>query len=428
MYARNKSEIPSSRIDWLTVGIYAACVLLGWLNIFAAVYDPEGNQSLFDFSLNAGKQLIWIGSSLVLVIVIMVIDFKFFEAFAYVLWGLFLIALVAVIFLARDVNGAKSWFEIGSIRVQPSEFAKFGTALALAKFMGTAGVKFEQMRTKLICGVLLGVPAVLILLQNDTGSTMVFASFVLVLYREGLPAWVLVLGFIAAAVLILTLIVNMYILFLGVLIVMALIIFQLRRKTLRNILTVVGGGVVVIIMILSVDFFVNKVLQKHQRDRIMVLLDDGIDKKGVGWQVLQSKIAIGSGGLTGKGFLQGTQTKFDYVPEQSTDFIFCTIGEEHGWLGSLLVITLFMGLTCRLIFLAERQKDRFARIYGYSVASIIFFHFFINIGMTVGLLPVIGIPLPFFSYGGSSLWSFTILLFIFIKIDAHRTEVLGRNY
>jgi rod shape determining protein RodA len=428
MYARNKSEIPSSRIDWLTVGIYAACVLMGWLNIFAAVYDPEANQSLFDFSLNAGKQLIWIGSSLVLVIIIMVIDFKFYEAFAYVLWGLFLIALVAVIFLARDVNGAKSWFEIGSIRVQPSEFAKFGTALALAKFMGTAGVKFEQLRTKLICGVILGVPAILILLQNDTGSTMVFASFVLVLYREGLPAWVLVLGLIAAAVLILTLIVNKYILFLGIAIIVAFIIFQIRRKTFRNIAAVVGGGLVVVLMILSVDFFVHKVLQKHQRDRIMVLLDDQTDKKGVGWQVLQSKIAIGSGGLTGKGFLQGTQTKFDYVPEQSTDFIFCTIGEEHGWLGSLLVITLFMALTCRIVFLAERQKDRFARIYGYSVASIIFFHFFINIGMTVGLLPVIGIPLPFFSYGGSSLWSFTILLFIFIKIDAHRTEVLGRNY
>jgi rod shape determining protein RodA len=428
MYARNKSEIPSSRIDWLTVGIYTACVLLGWLNIFAAVYDPEANQSLFNFSLNAGKQLIWIGSSLVLIIIIMVIDFKFFEAFAYVLWGLFLIALVAVIFLARDVNGAKSWFEIGSIRVQPSEFAKFGTALALAKFMGTAGVKFEQMRTKLICGVLLGVPAVLILLQNDTGSTMVFASFVLVLYREGLPAWVLVLGLVAAAVLILTLIVNKFILFIGIGVIVAFIIFQLRRKTFRNIAAVVGGGLVVVAMILSVDFFVHKVLQKHQRDRIMVLLDDQTDKKGVGWQVLQSKIAIGSGGLMGKGFLQGTQTKFDYVPEQSTDFIFCTIGEEHGWLGSLLVIALFMGLTCRLIFLAERQKDRFARIYGYSVASIIFFHFFINIGMTVGLLPVIGIPLPFFSYGGSSLWSFTILLFIFIKIDAHRTEVLGRNY
>jgi rod shape determining protein RodA len=429
MYGRsNKSEIPSSRIDWLTVGIYAACVLLGWLNIFAAVYDPEANQSLFDFSLNAGKQLIWIGSSLVLVIIIMVIDFKFYEAFAYVLWVIFLIALVGVIFLARDVNGAKSWFEIGSIRVQPSEFAKFGTALALAKFMGTAGVKFDQLRTKLICGVILGVPAILILLQNDTGSTMVFASFLLVLYREGLPSWVLVLGLVAAAVLILTLIVDKFILFACIAAIVAFIIFRMRRKNFQNIALVVGGGLVVVFMILGVDFFINKVLQKHQRDRIMVLLDDQTDKKGVGWQVLQSKIAIGSGGLTGKGFLQGTQTKFDYVPEQSTDFIFCTIGEEHGWLGSLLVITLFMALTCRIVFLAERQKDRFARIYGYSVASIIFFHFFINIGMTVGLLPVIGIPLPFFSYGGSSLWSFTILLFIFIKIDAHRTEVLGRNY
>jgi rod shape determining protein RodA len=257
---------------------------------------------------------------------------------------------------------------------------------------------------------------------------MVFAAFVLVLYREGLPAWVLVLGLVAAAVLILTLIVDKLILFAVVGSIAAFIIFRLRRKNFQSIAVVVGGALVVVGMITGVDFFIHKVLQKHQRDRIMVLLDDQTDKKGVGWQVLQSKIAIGSGGLTGKGFLQGTQTKFDYVPEQSTDFIFCTIGEEHGWLGSLLVISLFMGLTCRLIFLAERQKDRFARIYGYSVASIIFFHFFINIGMTVGLLPVIGIPLPFFSYGGSSLWSFTILLFIFIKIDAHRTEVLGRNY
>ncbi len=426
MYARNKSEIPSSRIDWLTVGIYAACVIMGWLNIFAAVYDPEANQSLFDFSLNAGKQLIWIGSSLVLVIVIMVIDFKFYEAFAYLIWGMFLIALVAVIFLARDVNGAKSWFEIGSIRVQPSEFAKFGTALALAKFMGTAGVKFEQLRTKLICGVLLGVPAILILLQNDTGSTLVFASFVLVLYREGLPSWVLVLGVTAVAVLVLTLIVDKMILFGVIGAIAVLIIFRLRRKNFQSIAVVTGGALLVAGMITGVDFFINKVLQAHQRNRIMVLLDDQADKKGVGWQVMQSKIAIGSGGLIGKGFLQGTQTKFDYVPEQSTDFIFCTIGEEHGLLGSSVVVALFVALMCRLVMLAERQKDRFARIYGYSVASILFFHFFINIGMTVGLIPVIGIPLPFFSYGGSSLWSFTILLFIFIKLDAHRTEMLGR--
>jgi rod shape determining protein RodA len=426
MYARNKSEIPSSRIDWLTVGIYAACVIMGWLNIFAAVYDPEANQSLFDFSLNAGKQLIWIGSSLVLVIVIMVIDFKFYEAFAYLIWGMFLIALVAVIFLARDVNGAKSWFEIGSIRVQPSEFAKFGTALALAKFMGTAGVKFEQLRTKLICGVLLGIPAILILLQNDTGSTLVFASFVLVLYREGLPSWVLVLGVTAVAVLVLTLIVDKMILFGIIGAIAVLIIFRLRRKNFQSIAVITGGALLVVGMITGVDFFINKVLQAHQRNRIMVLLDDQADKKGVGWQVMQSKIAIGSGGLIGKGFLQGTQTKFDYVPEQSTDFIFCTIGEEHGLLGSSIVIGLFVALMCRLVMLAERQKDRFARIYGYSVASILFFHFFINIGMTVGLIPVIGIPLPFFSYGGSSLWSFTILLFIFIKLDAHRTEMLGR--
>jgi rod shape determining protein RodA len=428
MYGSNsRQDLTTSRVDWITVGLYAACVLMGWFNIFAAVYDPEAQKSIFDFSINSGKQLIWIASSVVLIILIMVIDFKFYEAFAYIIYGLFLIALLAVLALARDVNGAKSWFEIGPVRVQPSEFAKFATALTLAKFLSGISVKFEQMRTKIICAVLLGVPAVLILAQNDTGSTLVFAAFILVLYREGLPSWVLIMGVIAVAVLILTLIVAKLYLFIAIAIIAGYIIFKIRRKTVRSVGFVVTGAVTVVLMIIGVDFFIHDVLQAHQRNRIMVLLDTEADMKGVGWQVMQSKIAIGSGGFFGKGFLDGTQTKFDYVPEQSTDFIFCTIGEEHGWLGSLAVVGLFVGLLCRLVFLAERQKDRFARIYGYSVASIIFFHFFINIGMTVGLIPVIGIPLPFFSYGGSSLWSFTILLFIFLKLDSHRTQVMSRG-
>ncbi len=337
MYQRKNQEIPSSRLDWTTIAIYAACILMGWINIFAAVYDPEAHKSIFDFSLNAGKQLVWIGSSVVIIIVIMVIDFKFYDAFAYVIYSLFLLTLVAVLFLARDVNGAKSWFEIGSLRVQPSEFAKFATALAVAKFMGTPGVKFEQLKTKLIVGALIGVPAILILMQNDTGSTLVFAAFVLVLYREGLPSWILVLGAVGAAVLILTLLVDKLYLFIAIGLIAVFMLLRLRRKTFQNVGLVVAGAAVVVMMVVGVDYFIYKVLQAHQRNRIMVLIDTDADKKGVGWQVLQSKIAIGSGGLLGKGFLQGTQTKFDYVPEQSTDFIFCTIGEEHGWIGRRLI-------------------------------------------------------------------------------------------
>jgi rod shape determining protein RodA len=402
-------------------------VILGWLNIFAAVYDVEAKQNIFSFSINSGRQLVWIGCTVFIIIVILVIDYKFYEFFAYVIYGVILIALVGVLFLARDVNGAKSWFEIGSIRIQPSEFAKFATALALAKYFGPVTVRFENLRTQITCALLIGIPAILILIQNDTGSTMVFASFVFVLYREGLSPWVLILGAFGIFVFVLALIVDQLYMLIGIGIVGALIIALMPRKTVKQVSLVIAGCILIAGVSVGVDYFVNQVLQPHQRARIMVLFDPAIDLKGVGWQVIQSKIAIGSGGFSGKGFLDGTQTKFDFVPEQSTDFIFCTIGEEHGWLGSLLVISLFLALLCRIIFLAERQKDRFARIYGYSVASIIFFHFMVNLGMAIGLLPVIGIPLPFFSYGGSSLWSFSILLFIFLKLDAHRSQ-MGVRY
>jgi rod shape determining protein RodA len=371
--------------------------------------------------------LVWIGCTVFIIIVILVIDYKFYEFFAYVIYGVILIALVGVLFLARDVNGAKSWFEIGSIRIQPSEFAKFATALALAKYFGPVTVRFENLRTQITCALLIGIPAILILIQNDTGSTMVFASFVFVLYREGLSPWVLILGAFGIFVFVLALIVDQLYMLIGIGIVGALIIALMPRKTVKQVSLVIAGCILIAGVSVGVDYFVNQVLQPHQRARIMVLFDPAIDLKGVGWQVIQSKIAIGSGGFSGKGFLDGTQTKFDFVPEQSTDFIFCTIGEEHGWLGSLLVISLFLALLCRIIYLAERQKDRFARIYGYSVASIIFFHFMVNLGMAIGLLPVIGIPLPFFSYGGSSLWSFSILLFIFLKLDAHRSQ-MGVRY
>jgi rod shape determining protein RodA len=416
----------SRTIDWLTVLLFAICVIAGWLNIFAAVYDPEAKQNIFSMTLNSGRQLLWIGCALFIILVILLLDYKFYEFFAYVIYGVILIALVGVLALARDVNGAKSWFEIGSIRIQPSEFAKFATALALAKYMGRVGVRFDNLRTQITCAILLGVPALLILIQNDTGSTMVFSAFILVLYREGLTPWVLILGGFAILVFVLALIVQQLYLVIGIAVVGLIVIALTPKKTPKNIILITLGCFLIAGVAIGVDKIVNDIMLPHQRARIMVLFDPMVDLHGVGWQVIQSKIAIGSGGLSGKGFLEGTQTKLNYVPEQSTDFIFCTIGEEHGWIGSLIIITLFIGLFCRIIYLAERQKDRFARIYGYSVASIIFIHFFVNIGMAIGLLPVIGIPLPFFSYGGSSLWSFTILLFIFLKLDAHRSQMTAR--
>lgn len=425
MYGDREEQV-SKNLDWLTILLFSACVLMGWLNIFAAVYDVEAKQNIFSFSINSGRQLVWIGCALVLIIMILVIDFKFYEFFAYAIYGLTLIALIGVLFLARDVNGAKSWFEIGSIRIQPSEFAKFATALTLAKYMGRVTIKFEQLQTQIVCALIIGVPAILILMQNDTGSTLVFCSFVFVLYREGLSPWVLILGAFGLFVFVLALIVEQLYLLIALGAIAFILIMTLRRRTFRQVGLIIAGCILIAGVIVGVDYFVNEVLQPHQRSRIMVLFDPESELRGVGWQVIQSKIAIGSGGLLGKGFLDGTQTKFDFVPEQSTDFIFCTIGEEHGWIGSLVVISLFLALLCRLVFLAERQKDRFARIYGYSVASIIFFHFMVNIGMAIGLLPVIGIPLPFFSYGGSSLWSFSILLFIFLKLDAHRSQMTAR--
>ncbi|MDB5272432.1 MAG: mrdB [Chitinophagaceae bacterium] len=431
---RNEDKI-SSNIDWITVGFYSLFVLLGWFNIFAVVYDPEAaaSQSMFDFSMNAGKQLMWICTAVVLIIMILVIDFKFYATFAYVIYGLVILLLIVTMIFAKEINGSRSWLDIGFTRIQPAEFAKFATALALAKYMSPVNVKFEYLETKLVTAFILALPCVFILLQNETGSTLVFSAFVLVLYREGLSGVILFIGVLSALLLVLTLIYDKFIIVYVIGALAFVIILYLiqaasnstRKKMLwRNIFVVMLVAGVCSGVVFGVDFFVNKVLQEHQRNRVMVLIDQELDPKGVGYHVRQSKIAIGSGEFWGKGFLEGTQTKFDFVPEQSTDFIFCTIGEEHGWFGSTLLIGLYVAFMLRLVFLAERQKDKFARIYGYSVACLIFIHFMVNIGMTIGVFPVIGIPLPFFSYGGSSLWSFTILLFIFLKLDAHRGEVL----
>ncbi len=404
------------------VGMFLLMVVMGWLNIYAAVYN-EDHQSIFDLSQNYGKQTIWIAGSLVLALMILVIDGKFYAAFSYPIYGAMLLLLLSTFAFARDVKGSYGWIDIGSFKLQPAEFAKFATNMALAKYLSTLDIRMQDMRTKITSLILLGVPMAIILLQNDTGSALVFGAFIFVLYREGLSGNILLLGFLTIVLFVLTLLVDQLILF-SIIGGVALVFFFLIRKTRKNILVIVIGALLASSVVFSVDYVYRNVLQAHQRTRIDVLLGKQTDLKGAGYNVNQSKIAIGSGEFWGKGFLQGTQTKYDFVPEQSTDFIFCTVGEEWGFLGSSVVILLFMALLARIIYVAERQRSQYSRIYGYGVASILFFHLMINIGMTIGLAPVIGIPLPFFSYGGSSLWSFTILLFIFIKLDAYRLQIL----
>lgn len=414
-----------NRVDWLLISIFLILVTIGWLNIYAVDYDAERTESIFSFSLNSGKQLVWISGSFVIIIMIMILDFKFFDSFAYYIYGGVLFLLVLVLFIGEDISGNQSWFAIGSVRLQPSEFAKFGVALAIAKYFSSRNVRLDQFSGQLKSSLFVLVPMGLIILQGDAGTALVFISFILVYYREGLPSFYVVTGLSAAIIFILTLLVDQLYLSLAV-IAIATIIVVLNKKRLKTIAITITLGIVVIGLIQSVDYVISDVLKPHQQNRLKSLVNPDADPLGYGWNVTQSKIAIGSGGTFGKGFLEGTQTKFDFVPEQSTDFIFCTIGEEHGWAGSFVLVVLFVTLMVRVIFISERQKSNFARIYGYSVASIMFFHFGINIGMTIGLFPVAGIPLPFFSYGGSSLWSFTILLFVLIKLDAHRMQVLTR--
>ena len=403
-----------------------AIVFFGWLNIYAVTYDAEANQSIFSLELNSGRQLLFIATSIVLISAILIIDRQFYETFAYIIYGAILFLLLLVPVIGKEVGGNKAWLGIGSFGVQPSEFAKFATALAVAKFIGSIGFKMDNLRNQLVLFAMIGAPILLILLQKDYGTAMVFLIFSVVYYREGMSPFLILVGLGAAILFILTLLVeNNWILFGTIAAIWGMVMYLNRRKKIKTLITITAGAAVLAFFIGSVEVVFNLLEDHHQR-RIVSMLNPDADPLGYGWNVTQSKIAIGSGGFFGKGFLEGTQTKFDFVPEQSTDFIFCTIGEEHGWVGSLIVITLFMSLLMRIIFLAERQKNRFARVYGYSIACILFFHFAVNIGMTVGFFPVIGIPLPFFSYGGSSLWGFTILLFIFLKLDAHRMQVLQR--
>jgi rod shape determining protein RodA len=463
-------------LDWLTVGTYLLLVLIGWFNIYAAVYNEE-HQSIFDFSQRYGKQLIWIFAAVALIVIVFSVDINFYSFFAYFVYALMIFLLLVVLVLGREVHGAKSWFELGGIRIQPSEFAKIATALALARYLSSYNVQINTFKSYWRIALIILFPALLILLQNDTGSALVYFAFVIVLYREGLSESILLFGFYIIVLFILALLVNKVLLIfltiflaLGVFwflnkkfkivgiaflifilsaiflyglnyfldldlptyfielvalafssVIYAYLAFKNKIKHVFILLLFLFGS---IILTFSVDYVFHNFLEPHQQKRINTLLGIESDPLGIGYNVNQSKIAIGSGGFLGKGFLRGTQTKFDFVPEQSTDFIFCTIGEEWGFVGTFIVISLFLYLLFRLIVIAERQKSTFSRIYAYGVLSILLFHITINIGMTIGLMPVIGIPLPFFSYGGSSLWSFTILLFILLRLDASRFELL----
>ncbi|MDA9782981.1 rod shape-determining protein RodA [Vicingaceae bacterium] len=423
-------------IDWITVGLYLLLVLVGWLNIYAAVYNEEF-ESIFDTTQRYGKQLLWIGTAGIIATVILFIDERFFSTFGYFIYGFILSALVAVLLVGAATKGATSWFAIGGFKVQPSEFSKFATNLALAKYLSTLNIRMTDLKTKLTAVAIIGVPAILILLQNDTGSALVYGAFILVLFREGLSGNFLLIGLVSAFLFVITLIFQNDLyhfpfeieitggwMLIFVLAVLLSLVYYFNRKKKQVLLFVTVIFIASSGLVKSVDYVFNNILEPHQSKRINVMLGIESDPFGAGYNVNQSLIAIGSGGFFGKGYLKGTQTKYDFVPEQSTDFIFCTIGEEWGFIGSFVVITLFMALLLRILFLCSRQRSTFARIYGYGAAVIFFFHFTINIGMTIGLAPVIGIPLPFFSYGGSSLWAFTILLFVFIKMDADRLEVL----
>lgn len=470
-------------IDWVTVILYLILVLCGWVSIYAASYDFD-NASIFDFAERSGKQLMWIGLSLLLAFMILMVDFRVYETYAYLFYGIVLLLLVATIFLAPDIKGSHSWLVLGPVSLQPAEFAKFATALALARSFGTYGFSLKNRRDLMQAVLIIVLPIVFIIAQKETGSALVFASLIFVLYREGLSglflfyalcaivyfvvavkysslmwgaaaagevlvfiliflvvagmllfyqkntraARYLMLGYLAigvvcGALLFFGVALNLLYVCIGVTVatVVYLLVLYFSTRSLR-ILTILATALVSVAFLFSVDYAFNEVLEPHQQKRIKVALGMEEDLRGAGYNVNQSKIAIGSGGFWGKGFLNGTQTKLKYVPEQDTDFIFCTIGEEEGFWGAVGVILLFVILIFRLMAIGERQHSAFGRVYAYCVVSILFFHLAVNVGMVIGLCPVIGIPLPFFSYGGSSLWGFTILLFVLLRIDASRTE------
>ncbi len=403
-------------VDWITVLIYLALCAIGFINIYASI--PEKTVA-FNFSALYGKQLIYILTGLILGLAILLFDARVFSVFSPIIYGVTIVLLIAVLFIGRNVGGNQAWIPLGSFRLQPSEFAKFGTSLLLARYVASFNPKFNNFKTIFFAGLIVFIPLLLIQLQPDTGSALVFLAFMFPLYREGLSGYFLLIFLGMIVLFIADFLVPIGVLIAVICIVAALFVYANKRRRQTLVVTVLVALLAIGYLFL-VKFAYTTVLEPHQRSRIELMLGLKTDNKGAGYNVIQSQIAIGSGQLTGRGFLQGTQTKYGYVPEQSTDFIFSTIGEEWGFVGCLVVIGLYLFLLLRIVNMAERQRSVFSRVYGYCVASILFFHVFINIGMTVGIIPVIGIPLPLISYGGSSLWSFTILIFIFLKLDSNR--------
>ena len=467
-----------SSLDWPVLLLYTALVFMGWFNIYAACYD-DTHQSIFNFNMRYGKQLVWIGVAYVIVVLVMVSDYKIYTVLPYVIYGGLIVLLLLVLVLGTTTNGARSWFEIGQLKIQPAEFAKFATALALSKIMSEYGFNICRLGDFFKALGIILLPCALIILQPDMGSILVYFSMIFVFYRAGLPGYFLCLVVMAILVFVYSLTSPLAMVIIGIMLAAGFWYLILGRRSIIEVLiawgamavlagilwtvnhfllsdkfelghillatsmillpavavysyinrnwlaTIVMLGIIgFVAMVYCVNFVFHDIMTDHQQTLIRVFLGLEVDPRGTGYNVEQSKIAIGSGGFWGKGYLQGTQTKFNFVPEQATDFIFCTVGEEWGFVGATVVVILFISLIWRIIYLAEQQRSGFAKIYGYCVASILFFHVGINVGMTIGLVPVIGIPLPFFSYGGSSLWSFTILLFIFVRMDASRDELL----
>ncbi len=414
-----KNQNVTNNLDWISIIIYGLLVVLGWMNIYSSSLPIETES--FDMAAIYGRQLTFILFSIPLIIVVLSIDAKVFEKFAFVFYILGILLLLGLFIFGKTVKGQTNWYGIGSFGFQPSEFVKTATSLMLAKFLSDALVSLKNTKHQLVAFAIVGFPILLILLQPDAGSAMIFISLVLVLNREGLPSWYLWTGFLAILLFFGSLFIEPQYL-LGSLLIMMTIHFIRAKRIHRNLIAYLFVFLMGAAFVLSVDFMYDNVLEPHQKDRINVLFDDSVDLKKEGYNLNQSMIAIGSGGWIGKGFLEGTQTKGGFVPEQHTDYIFTTVGEEWGFLGATVILVLFVSLLLRLLYLAEHQKTKFSRVYGYCVVAILFTHFFVNIAMLIKLFPTIGVPLPFFSYGGSSLWSFTILLFLFLKLDANKVN------
>ncbi|MCC9062943.1 rod shape-determining protein RodA [Flavobacterium piscisymbiosum] len=408
-----KNQSIKNNIDWISVFIYTALVILGWLNIYSS--------SLLSTDGTYQKQLIFIGCTIPLIFIVLFVDGKFYEKYASIIFGVSLLSLAGLFLFGKTIAGQRCWYAIGSFTIQPSEFAKAATALALAKYLSDTQINLKEVNRQVQALAIVFLPVLLILPQPDPGSALIYSIFIVVLYREGLPSWYVWTGFITILLFVLTLVLEPYAVILIALGVLIIIHFK-GRAVDRNIILSAILLAVISAFVLSVDYVFDNIFKQHHRDRFNILLGKTVDMKGIGYNTNQSEIAIGSGGWIGKGFLEGTQTKGGFVPEQHTDYIFTTVGEEWGFAGSIVVIALFVGLLLRVIYLAERQKTKFSRVYGYCVAGILFTHFFVNIAMVIGIFPTIGVPLPFFSYGGSGLWGFTILLFIFLKMDANKVN------